>query len=235
VGQFTLSEGDLMKRAVPVLVGLVLAAAFPATAAATTVGHWTFDETSGNTVTDSSGFGNNGTATNVTFNLDGFTFVPGTPPLNPLDRAYGFDGSTSRITVPGSTSLVPGAQDITLSLYFKSSFHAGNGDFDWDMVKKGGYKIEIYLQKKKEQARCAFTGSKGKIDFQDGPTVTDGQWHHIVCKKTSAGITLSVDGITYPMRPGDVGTVKKGGDLTIGWDQTDFFHGTMDDLQIDFG
>jgi hypothetical protein len=34
---------------------------------------------------------------------------------------------------------------------------------------------------------------------------------------------------------GDVGTVKKGNELTIGWHQTDVFHGTMDDLQIDFG
>jgi len=219
-----------MKRALPVLVGLVLAAAFPATAAATTVAHWKFDETSGNTVVDSSGFGNNGAATNVTFNLDGFT-----SDVNLFDRAYGFDGVSSRITVPDSPSLVPGAQDITLSLYFKSSFHAGNGDFDWDMVKKGGYKIEIYKQKKKEQARCAFTGSSGKIDFQDGPTVTDGLWHHIVCKKTSAGVTLTVDGITYPMRPGNVGTVKAGKELTIGWDETDFFHGTLDDLQIDIG
>jgi hypothetical protein len=29
--------------------------------------------------------------------------------------------------------------------------------------------------------------------------------------------------------------VKKGNELTIGWHQTDVFHGTMDDLQIDFG
>lgn len=216
----------------PMLTAVALAAALatPAAASATTVGHWTFDETSGNTVTDSSGFGNNGTSQNVTQNLDGFTAQS-----NPLDRAYGFDGTSSRITVPASGSLVPGTRDITLSLYFHSTFHAGNGDFDWDMVKKGGYKIEIYLQKKKEQARCAFTGSAGKIDFQDGPTLTDGLWHHVVCKKTSAGVTLTVDGITYPMRPGNVGTVKKGGDLTIGWDQTDFFHGTLDDLQIDFG
>lgn len=221
-----------MRRAMPVLTAVALAAALamPAAASATTVGHWTFDETSGNTVTDSSGFGNNGTSQNVTQNLDGFTAQ-----TNPLDRAYGFDGTSSRISVPASNSLVPGTQNITLSLYFHSTFHAGNGDFDWDMVKKGGYKIEIYLQKKKEQARCAFTGSAGKIDFQDGPTLTDGLWHHVVCKKTSAGVTLTVDGITYPMRPGNVGTVKKGGDLTIGWDQTDFFHGTLDDLQIDFG
>ena len=38
------------------------------------------------------------------------------------------------------------------------------------------------------------------------------------------------------MRPGNVGTVKAGNELTIGWDRrTDFFHGTLDDLQIDIG
>jgi hypothetical protein len=221
-----------MRRAMPMLTVVAMAAALatPAAASAATVAHWTFDDTSGNTVLDSSGFGNNGTSQNVTQGLDGFNAQ-----TNPLDRAYGFNGTSSRITVPASNSLIPGTQDITLSLYFRSSFHAGNGDFDWDMVKKGGYKIEIYLQKKKEQARCAFTGSAGKIDFQDGPTLTDGLWHHVICKKTSAGVTLTVDGITYPMRPGNVGTVKKGNELTIGWDQTDFFHGTLDDLQIDFG
>jgi Concanavalin A-like lectin/glucanases superfamily len=221
-----------MRRAAPVLVGLILAAAFPAAASATTVAHWTFDETSGNTVTDSSGLKNNGTSKNVTLGLDGFGYVPVT---NTGDHAYGFDGTSSQITVPASDSLIPGNKDITLSLYFHSTFHAGNGDFDWDMVKKGGYKIEIYKQKKKEQARCAFTGSAGKIDFQDGPQLTDGLWHHVVCKKTSAGVTLTVDGVTYPMRAGNVGTVKKGKELTIGWDQTDFFHGTLDDLQIDIG
>jgi hypothetical protein len=29
--------------------------------------------------------------------------------------------------------------------------------------------------------------------------------------------------------------VKAGNELTIGWDETDFFHGTLDDLQIDIG
>ena len=105
------------------------------------------------------------------------------------------------------------------------------------MVKKGGYKVEIYLQKKKEQARCVFTGSAGKIAFQDGPTVTDGGWHHIVCAKTSTGVTLTVDDVSFPTRTGNLGTVKKGQGLTIGWgsDGTDFFHGTLDDVEIDIG
>src|SRR6266568_1826143 len=208
-----------MKRRMITLPVLALAAAFayPSVAAATVVGHWKMDEPTGTTVTDSSGLGNNGASANVTLGLLGFAYDP---IFNPTDLAYGFDGSSSQITVPASSSLEAGAKDITLSLRFKSSFHAGNGDFDWDMIKKGGYKIEVYLQKKKEQARCAFTGSLTKIDFQDGPTVTDGQWHTVVCTKTSTGITLTVDSITYPTRLGNVGTVKKGGNLMIGWDQT---------------
>jgi hypothetical protein len=48
-------------------------------------------------------------------------------------------------------------------------------------------------------------------------------------------VTLTVDGVTYPRRAGNVGAVKAGKELTIGWDDTDFFRGTLDDLQIDIG
>ena len=219
-----------MRRALAVAAGLLLVAAYPAAASAATVGHWALDETSGNAVVDSSGFDNDGTSQNMTLDQDGVTGDPG-------DRAYLYNGTSSRITVPASNSLIPGTKDVTISFWFKSSFHAGSGDFDWDMVKKGGYKVEIYLQKKKEQARCVFTGSAGKIAFQDGPTVTDGGWHHIVCAKTSTGVTLTVDDVSFPTRTGNLGTVKKGKELTIGWgsDGTDFFHGTLDDVEIDIG
>jgi hypothetical protein len=50
-----------MRRALAVAVGLLLAAAYPAAASAATFGHWALDETSGNTVVDSSGFHNDGT------------------------------------------------------------------------------------------------------------------------------------------------------------------------------
>jgi hypothetical protein len=40
-----------------------------------------------------------------------------------------------------------------------------------------------------------------------------------------------------PDRTGNLGTVKKDQGLTIGWgsDGTDFFHGTLDDVEIDIG
>jgi Concanavalin A-like lectin/glucanases superfamily len=219
-----------MRRAAPVLIGLFLAAAFPAAAAAATVGHWKLDETSGNTVIDSSGSGNNGTSQNMNLGLDGFTGNTG-------DRAYGYNGTSSRITVPGSDSLVAGTKDVTISFYFHSTAHAGNGSQDWDMVKKGGYKVEIYKQKKKEQARCVFIGTNGKIAFQDGPVLTNGQWHHVVCARTGNTATLTVDGVSFPPRTGSLGTLKKGQELTIGWgsDGTDFFDGTLDDVEIDIG
>jgi hypothetical protein len=68
-------------------------------------------------------------------------------------------------------------------------------------------------------------------------TVTDAQCHHVVCPKTSAGVTLTVDDVSFPTRTGNLGTVKKGQGLTIGWgsDGTDFFHGTLDDVEIDIG
>ena len=223
-----------MRRALPVLTALLLAAMFPGAAAAATVGHWALDETSGNTVVDSSGFGNNGTSQNMTLDQDGVN--------GGNDRAYLYNGTSSRITVPASNSLVPGTKDVTISFYFHSTAHAGSGSFDWDMVKKGGYKVEIYNQKKKEQARCVFIGSAGKIAFQDGPVLTDGQWHHVVCTKTSAGgnlsaVTLTVDGVSFPTHTGVLGTLKKGQELTIGWgsDGTDFFNGTLDDVEIDLG
>ena len=108
-----------MRRAMPVLTALLLAAMFPGAAAAATVGHWALDETSGNTVVDSSGFGNNGTSQNMTLDQDGVN--------GGNDRAYLFNGTSSRITVPASNSLVPGTKDITISFYFHSTAHAGYG------------------------------------------------------------------------------------------------------------
>ena len=31
-------------------------------------------------------------------------------------------------------------------------------------------------------------------------TVTDAQWHHVVCPKTSAGVTLTADDVSFPTR-----------------------------------
>ena len=195
--------------------------ASPAVASAGVVGDWELNETGGTRVVDSSGQGNDGTSQNISFAVSG---------------AYTFNGSTSKVTVPAAASLVPGSRDVALFLRFRSSFAAGSGNSDWDMVKKGGYKIEIYRRNGKDQARCSFTSSSGKIAFQDGPDLTDGNWHTVSCTKTSNTVTLRVDGVAY-QRSGSLGIIRPGKQLWIGWggDNTDFFHGNLDYVTVSIG
>ena len=211
-----------MKRLLWVVPVLMLAlCASPAVASAGVVGDWELNETGGSQVVDSSGQDNDGTSQDISF------VVPG---------AYTFNGSTSKVTMPAAASLVPGSRDVALFLRFRSSVAAGNGDFDWDMVKKGGYKIEIYRKKGKDQARCSFTSGSGKIAFQDGPSLTDGIWHTVVVQQASNPVTLKVDGVAY-QRSGSLGTIRPGKQLWIGWggDNTDFFHGNLDYVKVSIG
>jgi hypothetical protein len=212
-----------MKRICAVLASAMCAmAAWPAVASAAVVGDWELNETGGTVVHDSSGSGNDGVSQNISFS------VPG---------AYTYNGSSSKVTVPAASSLVPGTRDIALALRFRSTFAAGSGNTDWDMVKKGGYKVEIYRRKGIDQARCSFTDTNSsKVAFQAGPNLTDGAWHTVSCTKTSSRVTLRVDGVAYT-KNGTLGTVRAGKALWIGWggDNTDFFHGTLDYVTVSIG
>jgi hypothetical protein len=210
-----------MVRVVPLLVLALFAS--PSVSSAAVVGTWELNESGGTRVVDSSGRHNGGTSRDISFRVAG---------------AYTFNGSTSKVTMPAAPSLVPGSRDVALFSRFRSGVTAGGkGDFDWDMVKKGGYKIEIYRKNGKDQARCSFTAPGGqKIAFQDGPSLTDGSWHTVSCTKNASGVTLRVDGVAY-RRSGALGTIRPGRQLWIGWggDNTDFFHGDLDYVKVSIG
>ena len=88
-------------------LSLAVSAVIPlATAhAATTVGLWHMDETSGSTAHDSSGHNNDGKLQNIQF----------------TSGAFGFNGHNSRVLIPDSSSLDPGSSDISISLKVKFS------------------------------------------------------------------------------------------------------------------
>jgi hypothetical protein len=210
----------LLIRLIPLSVVAFLA--FPALAYAAIAGDWELNETSGTVVADSSGNGNNGASTNISF------VEPG---------AYTFNGTSSKITVPSSTTLNAGTSRVALSLRFKSTFAAGSGNSDWDMIKRGGYKIEIYRKKQGDQARCAFTDTGGrKLAFQAGPSLTDGAWHTVTCTRLGNTATLTVDGVNYT-HTATIGSLKPGNQMWIGWggDNTDYFHGALDYVSVNIG
>ena len=219
-----------------VLLPLLTLPANGAQAAPALVAQWHMDELSGPTMSDSSGAGNDGTiAGGVTFGAAGYTGAPG-------DYAYGFDGSTSQIKVADSSSLNPGPNDITITMQIKTTVRPGTGLFDYDMVRKGSaFNMEIYPKGTPSgpiaQAKCKFNGSLGKLVFQAGPDLIDGAWHTLTCQKTSAGITLTVDGTQF-FKAGFIGDIRTNSQsVAVGWqtNSTDHYNGLMDDVSIAIG
>jgi hypothetical protein len=193
--------------------------------AATTAGLWHMDESSGQAI-DSSGMGNNGTLENVTRVAPGF---------DGTGRAYSFNGTSSRVVIPNSSSLNPGALDVSMTAHVKFSVIPPPSVADYDLIRKGTgiYKMEI---RNTGQAFCKFKGSTSGLSVKKGPNLADGQWHTIVCRKTSSNITLTVDGTSYT-KSGSVGSISSGDPLYFGAKPNgeDRYNGILDEVTIVFG
>ena len=205
----------------------VLAAPVGASAA-TTVALWHMDESSGQMV-DSSSSGNDGTLSNVTRVSPGY---------NGGGRAYSFNGSNSKVTVPNDSSLNPGSQNVTIKAHVKFSSRPSSSIGDYDLVRKqsntaGTYKMEILITGK---AFCRFAGTGGALSITAGPDLSDNRWHTITCKKTSSSVTLTVDGASFS-RSGSVGSISSSIVLVLGAKPTggDWHKGLMDEVSIVFG
>ncbi|MGH3073527.1 MAG: hypothetical protein ACRDQC_01295, partial [Gaiellales bacterium] len=130
----------------PLLAGVAIAVA-PGVAHAAVIAAWPL-ATGAN---DTSGNGHNGAVQNVVFDGSGAAF----------------NGSNTRITVPYSTALSPGAADVTTSLEINTTHQPGTGNLDFDLIRAepGGkmYKVELFPHGKiKAQAQCIYTGSLAK-------------------------------------------------------------------------
>ena len=87
------------------------------------VGHWTMDESSGTSITDSSGNGNTGTKT-----ADGDLNVTGYN--GKKNGAVDFDGSGDYIEIPYSTDLdVSSKNKLTLSVWVKPNVSNWTDDY----------------------------------------------------------------------------------------------------------
>jgi hypothetical protein len=199
----------------------------PATAAPTVVALWHMDETSGTTAVDATGNGHAGVNTNIAFVSPGFDGTGG---------AYAFNGS-SRVVIPDSPSLNPGSQDITLTAHVKTSTLPGSvGDYDLIRKKKGAqiYKMEIFGT---GTGYCQFKGTTANAAVKGGPNIVDGNWHTIVCAKTSTRVTLTVDGVLVKTKLIATGSIAPAIDLYLGRkpDGTDAYTGVMDEVSITIG
>jgi hypothetical protein len=193
---------------------LTLAAPHAATAAGTFRAHWTLDEVGSATALDSSGNGNNGTNDNIVGDGSGYTF----------------NGRDSRVVVPTSGTLNPGAADFSWSVTLSMSAPPTPVGETYDVLRKGlvtnkggDYKLEVKNVKGKAVARCVAKtiragGTKVLASIQGTRTLADGQPHVVTCLKTSTGITLRVDSLAPRVKTyaGGLGSVSNAADLALG-------------------
>jgi hypothetical protein len=211
------------------LAGIGLAALPPAAQAAVTAAEWPLTADAN----DISGNGHNGAASNVDFSSGAATF----------------NGSNSRITVPYSAGLSPGASDVTVSLEVKTTATPGTGNLDFDLVRASPtgkmMKVELFPHGKvRAQAQCIFIGTTTRITVHAGPTLNDGNWHSIVCHKTANQVTLTVDG-GAPDGSANVtiGSInlKKNAVFALGYKPVpggtdgDFYNGSMRNVSVVIG
>src|SRR5204862_73686 len=81
------------------------------------------DETSGSVMHDSVA-GHDGTLFSVALGQPGF-----------LGAAFGFNGSSSYVSVPSASDLNPGSSNITITIHLKTT--SAPATPDWDLIRKG--------------------------------------------------------------------------------------------------
>jgi PKD repeat protein len=206
------------------LVAVVLVVTGSASqAAGGTVFTWHMDETSGTTMVDSTG-GQNGTMKDVVLNRPG---IKGT--------GYGFNGTSSRVIVPTDDSLNPYDADVHISFYLRTTTVPAQPDYD--LFRKGeapGQEYKVEMQPN-GQASCDFRGSNTTYTEQAGPDLSDGQWHHIECNKTSDTVSLVVDGTTYS-RSKVIGSISNTYNVVVGaYPSGDYYQGDLDEVTLEIG
>jgi len=212
------------------LMALTGAAAWPGVAEAAPVATWPLAADA----TDTTG-GHNGMVDNVDFS-SGSAF---------------FSGANSRITVPFSTALSPGAADVTATVDIKTTAVPGTGTDDFDLMRASPtgkmYKIELFPRKHVAQAQCVFIGTATRLSVHAGPALNDNQWHTIRCTKTASQVTLTVltDGAvvassTTTIQIGSISLKKSsifalGYKPVIGQPDEDRYKGSMRNASVSIG
>jgi hypothetical protein len=173
--------------------------------------------------------GNDGTAQNVTFS----------------GNAAHFNGTSSKITVPYNANLSADSANVTATVQIATTAKPGTGDFDFDLLRSAPtgqmYKIELFPRSGKSQAQCIFVGSANRVTLPGGPSLSDGAWHTITCRKTSSKVTLTVDGAQVASRAITIGSIRhrSGSVFALGYKPSsggaDFYDGAMKGVSVAIG
>ncbi len=213
-----------MYRKLMYLVSFVLVTALVNSATAELVAHWRFDESSGTTANDSSGYGNHGTL------IDNVQWAAGK-----IGGAAEFDGTTGHIEVPYSDSLkLLNHSDFTIAVWCllnevppsTNRMVLQQGDLN------GTGRTLLFVHSSNEVRSYAGGGPTGA-----GIGVESGVWIHIAVVVTEGGATDSVQMFVNGQAAGDpnpMGMEDSEGIYYIGSHKNlnNVWESLMDDLRV---
>ena len=178
------------------------------------------DETSGSTVSDASGYGNNGTATGTTIASGRF------------GNARNFSASGDSISIGNSASLnIP--SNFTAEGWVKRNGNPAN--FETIVAKRtAGYENYGLYIGTSGQVRFQFTQGNSNTKYIDGAkVVTDGAWHHIAGSYDGSTIRVFIDGNFNASMPQTGNADVSVPTVLVGNTQNAYLlHGTIDEVRI---
>jgi hypothetical protein len=221
--------------------GALAVALAPAAAASTSVADWEMTDSPGaSTMADSSGNGLDGS---VGSTVKTGVHVPGALGFG---FRFPFAGHTTLdpgrlVTVaddsPSSNILNPGTRDFAITWRMRTRQPFGNIIQKGQSATPGGY---FKIQAPNGIVQCLFRGAGGSRAVGSGQKLNDGAWHTITCRRSSTGVTMTVDGRAPRSSAGPTGTISNRFPLSIGGkvscNQTtvscDYYVGDLDYVRI---
>ena len=195
--------------------------------AAALVGHWRFDETSGTTAYDTSGYRNHGTL------YGGFSFASDGLDSSKIVHGLTFNGSSDYVDVSSSNSLRP-TRALTMSAWVKATAW-GSGDNANAIIRKGDNNPNNYQLSVADGRLTLQLDDYDAGGFRGDTVLQTGRWYHLAATWDGAVVRLYVNG-ELDNSPGDYHAAPIGADnrsLYLGgrpW--SDYFAGTLDDLRL---
>ncbi len=201
------------------------------------VAYYNFEEGSGNTLKDLSGYGNNGTWSSSNYSFSKY---------GAFDSEVGVFPGTTNISIPNSTSTSFNAGSFSLSAWIlpptgnvsQKIFAAQNSStgYGWVISECGN----AYSGATGQSLCAAVYTSGGKLNVHTNTTMTGGKWQYItmVWNAASSSISLYVNGINYPATAdlSSAGSflLNQGVPLYMGTDVNgnNHFIGSMDEVKI---
>lgn len=188
------------------------------------VGLWHMDESSGSTVSDSSGNSSTGTAVNSPSIIAG-----------QFSNARNFNGSNQYISLANNNSILKIPGDITIEAWIrKPDATAGH------IVRRDDYANYSFYADSVVRAWYYGSSCSGGAYEVDGVTnIADNQWHHVAYTKSGNLLSIYIDGrldATYYAAVSQACTANSpvhiGAGVNSGDAPDNFFKGDIDEVQI---